>query len=136
MESEKFLNWTKNDMVEINLIQSYHKIWELLTRIGIKSRNSKTLYQSCHIYEDKKTGKYYLVHFKELFGLYNKPVEITLHDVNRRNTIIEKLIEWGMITLVNEDSIKGTFNNADISIIKIKEKPEWNLVTKFFAHEP
>ena len=106
------------------------KIKETLTRIGVASKKDKILYQSCHILH--KQGKYYIVHFKELFELDGKPSNMSENDIQRRNTIANLMAEWGLVKLVNAD--KTTDNVAPLSQIKIlpfKEKNDWQLVTKY-----
>ena len=110
--------------------QSFLKVKETLGRIGVASRKDKTLYQSCHILHKK--GKYYLVHFKEMFQLDNKPTEFTEEDVGRRNTIANLLNEWGLVEL--SDPLKSADPLTPLNRIKIlsyQEKPEWNLIAKY-----
>jgi hypothetical protein len=106
------------------------KVRETLSRIGVASKKDKTLYQSCHILH--KQGRYYILHFKELFLLDGKPSDFTEEDIGRRNTIVNLLSEWNLITLVVPDKSKNP--TVPISLIKIishKEKNEWTLVTKY-----
>lgn len=119
-------------MVEVKLAEEedFLKVRETLTRIGVASRKDRTLYQSCHILH--KQGKYYIVHFKELFALDGKPTNFAEEDIARRNTIANLLTEWGLITLV--DPIKTEEPAAPLSQIKIisyKDKDAWELVTKY-----
>jgi hypothetical protein len=119
-------------MVEVKLLKEddFLKIRETLTRIGVASRKDKTIYQSCHILH--KQGKYYIVHFKELFALDGKPSNFGDEDKGRRNTIANLLAEWGLVTLV--EPTKSSEPIAPLSQIKVlpyKEKNEWNLVTKY-----
>ena len=121
-----------DDFIEITLAQDddFLKIKETLTRIGVASRKEKTLYQSCHILH--KRGKFYVVHFKELFALDGKPTNFTDDDIGRRNMIANLLNDWGLCKLVDED--KSTEPVAPMSLIKIlpyKEKGEWNLESKY-----
>jgi|TARA_R110000744_G_scaffold207408_1_gene326076 hypothetical protein len=121
-----------DSMVEVGLQEQedFLKVRETLTRIGVASRKDKTLYQSCHILH--KQGKYYIVHFKELFALDGKPTNFNEEDQGRRNTITNLLAEWGLISLVDPD--KATDPIAPLSQIKIishKEKDEWTLVAKY-----
>lgn len=121
-----------NDLVEVTIAQEddFLKIRETLTRIGIASRKDKTLYQSCHILH--KRGKYFIVHFKELFALDGKPFNMTDDDVGRRNTIARLLSEWGLVKLVNPEVT--TDLAAPLSRIKIlphKDKNDWELVSKY-----
>ena len=117
-------------LVEVSLAdqEDFLKIRETLTRIGVASKKDKKLYQSCHILH--KQGKYYIVHFKELFKLDGKSSDFSDNDRSRRNTIVNLLKEWGLITVVKDDE----FEEAPISQIKIlshKEKDEWELVPKY-----
>ena len=121
-----------DSLIEITLESrdDFLKIKETLTRIGIASNKEKKLYQSCHILH--KRGKYYIVHFKELFALDGKPSSIVENDIARRNAIINLLEEWGLIKVVNPDFIKDP--RAPLSQIKIiayKDKNEWQLVAKY-----
>jgi hypothetical protein len=120
------------DMLEVSLVNEddFLKVRETLTRIGVASRKEKKLYQSCHILHKK--GKYYIVHFKELFALDGKPATIGEVDVGRRNTIANLLGEWGLIKIVNQDKFSEPM--APLSQIKIlphKDKDEWELVAKY-----
>ena len=108
---------------------AFLKVKETLTRIGISSRKSNTLFQSCHILH--KQGKYYIVHFKELFMLDGKGTNIDDEDIARRNTIIKLLSEWGLVEVVNEDVLKTESNLANIKIIPHKDKANWELVAKY-----
>ena len=116
-------------MVEVNLREEedFLKVRETLTRIGVASRKDKTLYQSCHILH--KQGKYYIVHFKELFALDGKDTNLSENDIARRNTIVKLLSDWGLVTM------KGTPEPiaplSQIKIISFKEKDEWMLETKY-----
>ena len=120
------------DMLEISFKENddFLKIRETLTRIGVASRKDKTLYQSCHILH--KRGKYYLVHFKELFALDGKESSITENDLARRNAIARLLEEWDLLSILDEE--RSSTPLAPMSQIKVlphKEKPEWNLVAKY-----
>ena len=120
------------DLLEVNLKNEddFLKVKETLTRIGVASRKDKTLYQSCHILHKK--GKYYIVHFKELFALDGKPTDFTDNDLARRNTIANLLEEWGLIKIVNTDSAKDIVAPlSQIKIIAYKERDEWQLTTKY-----
>ena len=119
-------------MVEVRLLheEDFLKVRETLTRIGVASRIDRTLYQSCHILH--KQGKYYIVHFKELFALDGKPTNFSDDDKGRRNTIANLLAEWELVELVEPE--KSAAPIAPLSLVKIisfKEKAEWNLVTKY-----
>src|SRR6056300_1229716 len=120
------------DLVEVTFPQKddFLKIRETLTRIGIASRKDMTLYQSCHILH--KQGKYYIVHFKELFALDGKPTNFDESDIARRNTIANLLAEWGLIKLVDESkSAEPVAPLSQIKIISYSEKDQWNLVAKY-----
>lgn len=117
-------------LVEVSLDdqEDFLKIRETLTRIGVASKKDRKLYQSCHILH--KQGKYYIVHFKELFKLDGKSSDFSENDRARRNTIVNLLKEWGLIDIIKED----VYEDAPISQIKIishKEKNEWELVPKY-----
>jgi len=121
-----------DNMIEVKLNEGddFLKVRETLTRIGVASRKDKTLYQSCHILH--KQGRYFIVHFKELFALDGKPSNFTESDISRRNTIANLLAEWGLLKLVNADLSKEPV--APISQIKVlpfKEKDQWNLTAKY-----
>ena len=123
---------TVEALVEVTLKEpdDFLKIKETLTRIGIASRKDKILYQSCHILHKQK--RYYIVHFKELFALDGKPTDFSDTDEGRRNTIINLLAEWGLLTIVNPESTKDPITPLNqIKILSYKEKNDWNLVTKY-----
>lgn len=106
------------------------KVRETLTRIGVSSRKEKVLYQSCHILH--KQGKYYIVHFKELFALDGKLSTITENDIQRRNAIANLLEEWGLLKIVNYDILKENMAPIhQIKIISFKEKDDWELIAKY-----
>ena len=116
--------------IELNDDDDFLKIRETLTRIGIASKKDRTLYQSCHILH--KRGKYYIVHFKELFALDGKPSNFDKNDVARRNTIANLLAEWELLSLVDvEKSSEPTVPMNQIKIIAHKNKSDWNLITKY-----
>ena len=123
------INWTQEHMLEVVLKEpdDFLKIRETLSRIGVASRKERKLYQSCHILH--KQGKYYIVHFKELFALDGKNTNLSENDIVRRNTIAKLLGDWGLV------EIKGTTEPAaplsQIKIISFKEKDEWTLETKY-----
>ena len=120
------------DMLEISFKENddFLKIRETLTRIGVASRKNKTLYQSCHILH--KRGKYYLVHFKELFALDGKESSITENDLARRNAIARLLEEWDLLSILDEEqSSTPLAPMSQIKVLPHKEKPEWNLVAKY-----
>ena len=119
-------------MVEVTLKEpeDFLKVRETLTRIGVASRKDKTIYQSCHILH--KQGKYYIVHFKELFALDGKPTNFSDEDRGRRNTITNLLTEWGLVGIVETNSTaEFIVPLSQIKIISHKEKDEWNLVAKY-----
>ena len=121
-----------DNMIEVKLNEGddFLKVRETLTRIGVASRKDKTLYQSCHILH--KQGRYFIVHFKELFALDGKPSNFSDSDISRRNTIANLLAEWGLLKLVTPDLSKEPI--APISQIKVlpfKEKDQWNLTAKY-----
>ena len=123
---------TAEDLIEIRLKEEddFLKVREPLTRIGVSSRRENKLYQSCHILHKK--GKYYIVHFKELFGLDGLPSNISENDVARRNTIIGLLEEWGLIEVVDKDRCSDPVASiGQIKIIPHREKEEWELVPKY-----
>lgn len=117
--------------LEISLQQpdDFLKVRETLTRIGVASRKDNTLYQSCHILH--KQGRYFIVHFKELFVLDGKPADLTENDLQRRNTIAKLLIDWGLIRVINEDSIRDRAPLSQIKVISYKDKDDWILETKY-----
>jgi hypothetical protein len=120
------------EMVECTLAEpdDFLKIRETLTRIGVASRKDKTLYQSCHILH--KQGRYFIVHFKELFALDGKPTNFSENDQARRNTIANLLAEWGLITLVNsEKTVTLIVPLNQLKILSYKEKDEWALTAKY-----
>lgn len=120
------------DMVEVtlNAKDDFLKVRETLTRIGVASKKEKLLYQSCHILH--KQGKYYIVHFKELFALDGKPTDITENDLARRNTIADLLEDWGLLKIVNPKKIEDLqVSLSQIKIIGYREKDDWQLVPKY-----
>ena len=130
---EPQVTWSADMMVEVLLNEpdDFLKVRETLTRIGVASRKEKKLYQSCHILH--KQGRYYLVHFKELFALDGKHANLTENDVQRRNRIIKLLVDWGLVTM--SDETLGTISNMSslnqIKVISFKNKKEWVLETKY-----
>ena len=119
------------EMVEVVLKNEddFLKVRETLTRIGVASRKDRTIYQSCHILH--KQGRYYIVHFKELFALDGKPTNFSDNDKARRNTIANLLAEWGLIDLINEDSKDPVAPLSQIKVLPYKEKDEWTLTAKY-----
>ena len=123
--------WTVENMVEVKLSQpdDFLKIRETLSRIGIASKKDKKLYQSCHILH--KQGRYFIVHFKELFGLDGKQTNFSEEDQSRRNTIVKLLSDWGLVSVINEAKIDVQAPLSQIKVIAFKEKNEWILETKY-----
>ena len=116
--------------VSLNEQDDFLKVRETLTRIGVSSRKEKVLYQSCHILH--KQGKYYIVHFKELFALDGKPSNISENDIQRRNAIANLLEEWGLVKILNHKLIEGNIAPLhQIKIISFKEKDDWDLIAKY-----
>ena len=122
--------WSPEKMIEIFLSEpdDFLKVRETLTRIGVASRKEKKLYQSCHILH--KQGKYYIVHFKELFALDGKKANLSVNDVQRRNRIIQLLVDWGLISTVIDEVLDIAPLNQ-IKVIAYKEKSNWTLETKY-----
>jgi hypothetical protein len=131
MTTEIEVTWQPTDMVEVTLGQpdDFLKVRETLTRIGVASRKERKLYQSCHILH--KQGKYYIVHFKELFALDGKSTNLSLNDVQRRNRIIQLLSDWGLITVVSNEKISDVAPLNQIKVLAYKEKDEWTLESKY-----
>ena len=129
--SEAEVQWDETQMIEVVLKEpdDFLKVRETLTRIGVASRKEKKLYQSCHILH--KRGKYYIVHFKELFALDGKKANLTVNDVQRRNRIIQLLCDWGLIVVNAPENIKEIAPLNQIKVIAFKEKAEWALETKY-----
>jgi len=125
------VTWEPSDMVEVTLSEpdDFLKVRETLTRIGVASRKEKKLYQSCHILH--KQGRYYIVHFKELFALDGKRANLTLNDVQRRNRITQLLVDWELITVVKPETIEDVSPLNQIKVIAYKEKGEWTLEAKY-----
>lgn len=131
MSGETEIQWKQSDMVEVVLNEpdDFLKVRETLTRIGVASRKEKKIYQSCHILH--KQGKYYIVHFKELFALDGKNTNLSLNDVQRRNRIIQLLSDWGLIAIVTPDKIADLAPLNQIKVLAFKEKDEWTLESKY-----
>jgi len=126
------MNFDLNTLVEVRLKNSedFLKVKETLSRIGLASKKDNTLYQSCHILH--KQGRYYIVHFKELFLLDGKQADLSEGDIGRRNRIAALLDEWELIEIVNYDMIDENMSPLNqVKIIPYKEKAKWNLVTKY-----
>ena len=128
---EPEVSWTPEQMVEVVLGEpdDFLKVRETLTRIGVASRKEKKIYQSCHILH--KQGRYYLVHFKELFALDGKHANLTQNDVQRRNRIAQLLADWGLVTVVDGDKIKDIAPLNQIKVLAYKDKGDWILETKY-----
>ena len=128
---EPEVKWSPDQMVEVTLNEpdDFLKVRETLTRIGVASRKEKKLYQSCHILH--KQGRYYLVHFKELFALDGKHANLTVNDVQRRNRIIQLLADWGLITVNNVSKIQDLAPLNQIKVLSYKDKDDWTLETKY-----
>ena len=125
------VSWSQNNMVEVSLNEpdDFLKVRETLTRIGVASRKEKKLYQSCHILH--KQGRYYIVHFKELFALDGKHANLTINDVQRRNRIAQLLSDWGLITIVSDTEVGDIAPLNQIKVLAFKEKQEWTLESKY-----
>ena len=117
--------------VEVKLVNQddFLKVRETLTRIGVASRKDQTLYQSCHILH--KQGRYFVVHFKELFALDGKQADITENDLQRRNTVAHLLEDWGLVEILNPDDCEDTAPLSQIKVLAFGEKKDWNLVAKY-----
>ncbi len=120
-----------NTFLEIKLAEEedFLKVKETLTRMGVASKRDKILYQSCHILH--KQGRYYIVHFKELFALDGKPTDFTHEDCSRRNTIARLLEDWNLIKIINKDIIEDMIPLSQVKIISFKEKEMWTLTSKY-----
>lgn len=125
------IQWNQDSMLEVTIKQpdDFLKIRETLTRIGVASRKDKTLYQSCHILH--KQGKYYIVHFKELFALDGKKATLVQNDIQRRNTIAVLLQDWNLIDIVDAAAAESKAPLSQIKVLPFKEKKEWNLLAKY-----
>ena len=131
MSEEDLVSWSPESMLEITLAQpdDFLKIRETLSRIGVASRKDKTLYQSCHILH--KQGRYYIVHFKELFALDGKHANLTSNDVQRRNRIARLLADWGLISVVKETDVADIAPLNQIKVLAYKDKGDWILEQKY-----
>ena len=123
------VNWTQEQMLEVGLNEpdDFLKVRETLSRMGVASRKERKLYQSCHILH--KQGKYYIVHFKELFALDGKQTNLTENDIARRNTISNLLKDWGLISIMGDSSNVAPL--SQIKVLSFREKDEWILETKY-----
>ena len=128
---ETEVKWSQDEMVEVTLNEpdDFLKVRETLTRIGVASRKEKKIYQSCHILH--KQGRYYLVHFKELFALDGKHANLTQNDVQRRNRIAQLLADWGLINIVESSKIQDIAPLNQIKVLAYRDKGDWILETKY-----
>jgi hypothetical protein len=128
---EPTVQWSQDQMVEVLLNEpdDFLKVRETLTRIGVASRKEKKLYQSCHILH--KQGRYFIVHFKELFALDGKHANLTVNDVQRRNRIAKLLADWGLIAIVSPDAVADIAPLNQIKVLAYKDKGEWILEQKY-----
>ena len=129
--TEPTVQWSQDQMVEVLLNEpdDFLKVRETLTRIGVASRKEKKLYQSCHILHNQ--GKYYIVHFKELFALDGKHANLTPNDVQRRNRITRLLSDWGLISVVKDEAVVDIAPLNQIKVLAFKDKGEWILEQKY-----
>ena len=129
--TESEIKWSSDQMVEISLNEpdDFLKVRETLTRIGVASRKEKKIYQSCHILH--KQGRYFLVHFKELFALDGKHANLTTNDVQRRKRIAQLLADWGLVEVLNVDQIKDIAPLNQIKVLAYRDKGDWILETKY-----
>ena len=125
------VQWTTDSMIEVGLREpdDFLKVRETLTRIGVASRKEKKLYQSCHILH--KQGKYFIVHFKELFALDGKKANLSLNDVQRRNRIVQLLGDWGLVSINSKEGIADVAPLSQIKVLAYKEKGDWTLESKY-----
>ena len=128
---EPEVKWSPDQMVEVLLNEpdDFLKVRETLTRIGVASRKEKKIYQSCHILH--KQGRYFLVHFKELFALDGKHANLTQNDIQRRNRIVQLLVDWGLIGIVDIVKIKDIAPRNQSKVLAYKDKGDWILETKY-----
>ena len=128
---EPEVNWSSDQMIEISLSEpdDFRKVRETLTRIGVASRKEKKIYQSCHILH--KQGRYFIVHFKELFALDGKNANLTQNDVQRRNRIVQLLADWGLVDIMNVEKIQDIAPLNQIKVLSYKDKGDWILETKY-----
>jgi hypothetical protein len=131
MNTDSEVSWSPDQMVEVTLSEpdDFLKVRETLTRIGVASRKEKKLYQSCHILH--KQGRYYIVHFKELFALDGKRANLFLNDVQRKNRIAQLLQDWGLVQIVNADQVADSAPLSQIKVLSFKDKHEWTLESKY-----
>ena len=131
MEENNIVEWNPNDMLEVSLNEpdDFLKIRETLTRIGVASRKDNKLYQSCHILH--KQGRYFIVHFKELFLLDGKKSNLEENDIARRNTIATLMSDWGLLSIDNKNNAQPVAPLRQIKIISFKDKDQWELCPKY-----
>jgi len=133
MSGEIEIQWRQTDMVEVVLNEpdDFLKVRETLTRIGVASRKEKKIYQSCHILH--KQGKYFIVHFKELFALDGKKTNLSQNDVQRRNRIVQLLVDWGLVSIsaLSQEKIADLAPLNQIKVLSFKEKNDWTLESKY-----
>ena len=131
MSTEIEVQWQPSDMVEVSLSEpdDFLKVRETLTRIGVASRKERKLYQSCHILH--KQGRYYIVHFKELFALDGKKTNFTQNDVQRRNRIAQLLSDWGLVSIVEAERVEDIAPLNQIKVLSFKDKDDWILESKY-----
>ena len=129
--NEPTVDWSPDQMVEVSLGEpdDFLKVRETLTRIGVASRKEKKLYQSCHILH--KQGRYFIVHFKELFALDGKKANLSLNDVQRRNRIVQLLSDWGLVSINAKETIADVAPLSQIKVLSYKEKGDWTLESKY-----
>jgi hypothetical protein len=131
MSEQLEYKWSQDQMIEVVLKEpdDFLKVRETLTRIGVASRKEKKIYQSCHILH--KQGRYYIVHFKELFALDGKKANLFVNDVQRRNRIAQLLSDWGLITIVDVAKIEDAAPLSQIKVLSYKDKGDWTLESKY-----
>ena len=128
---EPIYDWSPSKMIEVALAEpdDFLKVRETLTRIGVASRKEKKIYQSCHILH--KQGKYFIVHFKELFALDGKKANLSVNDFQRRNRIVQLLSDWGLVNVISSDMVTDIAPLNQIKVISYREKGDWKLETKY-----
>lgn len=131
MNADSEVSWSPDQMVEVTLNEpdDFLKVRETLTRIGVASRKEKKIYQSCHILH--KQGRYYIVHFKELFALDGKRANLFLNDVQRKNRIAQLLQDWGLVKIVKPEQVEDSAPLSQIKVLSFKDKHEWTLESKY-----
>ena len=129
--AEPEVDWSADQMIEVTLNEpdDFLKVRESLTRIGVASRKEKKLYQSCHILH--KQGRYFIVHFKELFALDGKKANLSINDVQRRNRIVQLLGDWGLVSVTSKETIADVAPLSQIKVLAYKEKGDWTLESKY-----